>query len=92
MKKTALALVIGLIAYGCEKAPKKAAVPITPPNQAEMAEQMRAHGPDKPSISELKKAIAESKNKEQKPEGEADPAVEPATTEEKPATTEEIKE
>ena len=78
MKKTSLALLIGLIAIGCEKAPQKAGnnqPPHAMPDPAMMAKHMAppggAHAP-----------AAEEKKDEAKPEGDA---ATPPAAEEKPA-------
>jgi PBP1b-binding outer membrane lipoprotein LpoB len=79
MKKTSIALMIGLLVVGCEKArPKSPSITPTPEQQAEMMKTM-----GKPAHAAVPGAT-----EEKKPEVDAAPAA----TEEKPAASEEKKE
>jgi hypothetical protein len=81
MKKTSLALMLGLLAFGCEKAPQKV-LQAPPPDMAKMAQHMG--GAAAPSPESKKEGVEEAK-----PEVKAEEATpaQPAA-EEKPAVEE----
>lgn len=79
MKKTSMALILGLFAVGCEKAPQQISPSAPPPNPAQMA----AHMATQPGAAAP--AAEGEKKEEEKPAGEA---AAPAATEAAPAAEE----
>ena len=80
MKKTSIALIIGLFAVGCEKAPQKISPSAPAPDPATMAAHMGAAG-GAPKAEDKKEEATEEKKEEAKPEAAA--PTEPAPAEEK---------